>query len=229
MTLLPSQFKDGRPAASANATRVTTLSLPRPAHPRPTAATISRIRCRAKGQGAAGGERKMCPKVDKFQVFQWKVAEAKNWHRFQFFFGYGHEASPNKVRWNSCPVGSFVGVTVLQNDFFRRVRLCASPGCIWGSYCLLSNFNCSFCLQVTSKSTSESNLWTTTKTSMFGRRSLPGTPKSFFFDDIFTQLFVSCHPQGVWDACAILNRWWMHWPGRSFWSHGKNLRSPPKR
>ena len=57
MTFLASQFKDGRPAASANA-MPTTLSLRHPARPRPTAPTISQIRCRAKGRGAAAGEAK---------------------------------------------------------------------------------------------------------------------------------------------------------------------------
>ncbi len=120
MTLLPSQFKAGRHPASANATRVTTLSLPRPAHPRPTARTISRIRCRAKGRGAAGGERKMCPKNWQiFWVFQWKLAEAKNWNLSSSFFGdVGYEASPNKVRWNSCPVGCFVGVSQSSQIWF---------------------------------------------------------------------------------------------------------------
>lgn len=156
MTFLASQFKDGRPAASANATP-TTLSLPRPAHPTgPAAPTISRIRCHAKGRGAAaGGEKDVHKKLAKFFqfFFQWKVAETKNMPLF--LKGGGNMAAtkqvPNTVRVKLVPCWVFCGCDSAREWFFSTSETNrTSLGCSWDS-CSLSNFNSSFWLQVTNK------------------------------------------------------------------------------
>ena len=232
LTLLASQFKDGRPAASANATPVTTLSLPRPAHPTaPAALTISRMRCRAKGRGAtAGGEKDVHKKLAKIFKDFFPVKSGWNKKHAAFFWkGGGNVAAikpvPNTVRVKLVPCWVFCGCDSAREWFFSTSETNrTSLGCSWGS-CSLSNFNFSFWLQVTNKFDKwiqsldhKKNL----NIFSWGRWSPHGKTKIIQFR---WHLLPICHPQGVWHACAILNRWWMDWPGRScltFWED-----SPP--